>query len=180
VAQPSKPIELQELQTELARAFFLALQGEEWVVAHRSFLQAGGLGFGRTNFDRADGSKGSVPSPRAVRELWSRLRSAMTDGHAGTWLSVELEITPQGRFDFAFNWDRRPWMNTRTPILAAPEPGAGRRTRTGWRTSGSVHGAPSGHRGGWRRSSPPDRCWSRRCRLRRSTPCAWSSVSPGC
>jgi hypothetical protein len=125
VAQVSKPAELQELQTELARASFLALRGEDWVVAHRWFLQAGGLGFGSNDFDRADGSKGSVRSPRAVLELWPRLRAAMTDGDAGTWFSAELEITPHGRFDFTFNWDRRPWMNTRSEILAAPEPGAG-------------------------------------------------------
>jgi hypothetical protein len=125
VAQVSKLVELQELQTELARASFLALQGEDWVVAHRSFLEAGQVRFGTNDFDRADGSKGSVPSPRAVRELWPRLRAAMTDGDAGTWLSAELEITPQGRFDFTFNWDRRPWMNTRSDLLDPQEPGAG-------------------------------------------------------
>lgn len=125
MAQVSKLIELQELQAELARASFRALQGEDWAVAHRSFLEAGQVRFGTNDFDRADGSKGSVPSPRTVRELWPRLRAAMTDGDAGTWLSAELEITPQGRFGFTFNWDRRPWMNARSGMLGLPEQGVG-------------------------------------------------------
>jgi len=125
MAQVSDLIELQQLQKDLARASFLALRGERWTVARRSFLEAGEVQFGRNHFEREDGSRGSVESTQEILDLWPRLRAAMTDGPAGAWLSAELEITPQGRMQYAFNWDRRPWMNTRTEMLGPPEPGAG-------------------------------------------------------
>jgi hypothetical protein len=125
VAEVARLVDLQQLQKDLARASFLALRGEDWTVARRSFLEAGEGAFGRNHFLREDGARGSVESTPEILDLWPRLRAAMTDGAAGTWLSAELEITPQGRMQYTFNWDRRPWMNTRTEMLGPPEPGVG-------------------------------------------------------
>jgi len=107
--------EQNELQTMVAKRVFAALRTVEWSRAELFWSRLGGSASGWVKTYDAPGGAGRPRNFRFDHAPLEALKKAMFVPGAGTWFSVTMTVTPEGRFAVAYNYDRRVYWDVRSP-----------------------------------------------------------------
>ena len=116
-----------ELQKTAAGHLFGALKGRDWKRAKLFFSQVGGSSHMWAEATDRGGNTFYFSYPRPLSQTLRDLKAAMSDPDKGAWLSATLELGSDGRFAFAYNWDRRVYWNDELddplqPPVGKPDP----------------------------------------------------------
>jgi hypothetical protein len=112
-----------ELQKAVATVFFTALPRRGWASARLFWSSVPGVSYRTyTVRDVAGERLKTMLRLRGIDDQLSALKAAMADPQKGTWLSTELTVTSDGRFSFAYNYDRRVYWHQDDAYVPAAEP----------------------------------------------------------
>ena len=107
----------QELQTTIAAKVFQLLHGRQWSTAWVAYSQIAESSTAWFTPKDEQGEEINVSLPIDVFDDFAALRNAMADPQTGAWYLAELNLTPDGKMRYSFNYDKRVFWASDNPLV---------------------------------------------------------------
>ena len=109
--EPPFLVKTGELQEEAVKWLYYNLPESGWVSCHMEFRKAGPVAESMARLTLSDGTVEPVAPPAKMIDALLDLRDYMAQLGKGAWLSMTLDLTKAGKYDFHYNYNERPtWM----------------------------------------------------------------------